>query len=243
VEFLVWLGTFLLMFLSFFMIVLILLQRGRGGGLAGAFGGMGSQSAFGTKAGDMFTRITVIVAIIWVVLAGGLGMAMRKVQGGKSQAVDLPSGTPKLEASDTGAQKPALGEGSSVPGSKPEITIPDLMNEDAKGSGPVLPKTGPVDPAAPAKTGDAPKPDAPKSEPAKPAEIKEGAAAKPDAPKGEPAKPEAPKDDTAKADPAKPEAPKAEEPKDAPKPEAKPEEPKPDAAKSEAEKPAESDKK
>ena len=45
-----------------FLILLVLIQRGRGGGLAGAFGGMGGQSAFGTKAGDLFTRITIVVA-------------------------------------------------------------------------------------------------------------------------------------------------------------------------------------
>ena len=39
-----------------FLIVLVLIQRGKGGGLAGAFGGMGGQSAFGTKAGDLFKR-------------------------------------------------------------------------------------------------------------------------------------------------------------------------------------------
>ena len=57
------------MFVSIFLIGLILLQRGRGGGLAGSFGGMGGQSAFGTKAGDIFTRITIVVAVIWIVLA------------------------------------------------------------------------------------------------------------------------------------------------------------------------------
>ncbi len=30
--------------------------------MAGAFGGMGGQSAFGTKAGDLFTKITIGVA-------------------------------------------------------------------------------------------------------------------------------------------------------------------------------------
>lgn len=48
---------------------IILLQRGRGGGLAGALGGAGGQSAFGTKAGDVFTRITIGVAVFWVVLS------------------------------------------------------------------------------------------------------------------------------------------------------------------------------
>lgn len=53
---------------ALFLIVLILLQRGRGGGLAGALGGMGGQSAFGTKAGDMFTRITSGLALFWILL-------------------------------------------------------------------------------------------------------------------------------------------------------------------------------
>jgi len=59
---------FTLVFTSLFLILLVLVQRGRGGGLAGALGGMGGQSAFGTKAGDMFTRITVGVAAFWIVL-------------------------------------------------------------------------------------------------------------------------------------------------------------------------------
>jgi preprotein translocase subunit SecG len=53
---------------AIFLILLILVQRGRGGGLTGALGGMGGQSAFGTKAGDLFTRITVVAAIIWITL-------------------------------------------------------------------------------------------------------------------------------------------------------------------------------
>jgi preprotein translocase subunit SecG len=55
--------------LSIFMILVILVQRGRGGGLTGALGGMGGQSAFGTKAGDLFTRVTIVVAAIWVLLS------------------------------------------------------------------------------------------------------------------------------------------------------------------------------
>lgn len=60
----------LLMFVGLLLMIVILLQRGRGGGLAGAFGGAGGQSAFGTRAGDVFTKITAIMAILWVFLAG-----------------------------------------------------------------------------------------------------------------------------------------------------------------------------
>ena len=43
----------------------MLVQRGRGGGLTGALGGPGGQSAFGSKAGDTFTVITIVVASVW----------------------------------------------------------------------------------------------------------------------------------------------------------------------------------
>ena len=52
-------------FLSLFLIMLILIQRGKGGGLTGALGGPGGQSAFGSKAGDTFTAITIVVASVW----------------------------------------------------------------------------------------------------------------------------------------------------------------------------------
>jgi preprotein translocase subunit SecG len=55
--------------LTLFLIGIILIQRGKGGGLAGAFGGVGGSSAFGTKTGDVFTKITVGVAIAWILLS------------------------------------------------------------------------------------------------------------------------------------------------------------------------------
>jgi preprotein translocase subunit SecG len=51
------------------LIIVILLQRGRGAGLTGAFGGSGGSSAFGAKTGDVFTWITVVVATMVMVLA------------------------------------------------------------------------------------------------------------------------------------------------------------------------------
>ncbi len=59
---------FLLTAMAVFLILLVLVQRGRGGGLTGALGGMGGQSAFGTKAGDTFTKITMWTAFLWIVL-------------------------------------------------------------------------------------------------------------------------------------------------------------------------------
>ena len=58
----------LLFLTAVFLILLVLVQRGRGGGLTGALGGMGGQSAFGSKAGDVFTRITIVAATVWSLL-------------------------------------------------------------------------------------------------------------------------------------------------------------------------------
>ena len=58
----------ILILAALFLILLVLIQRGRGGGLAGAFGGAGGQSAFGSKAGDAFTKFTIYVAVAWILL-------------------------------------------------------------------------------------------------------------------------------------------------------------------------------
>src|SRR5438105_15960570 len=60
--------NFLLLVIGLFMILLILIQRGKGGGLIGALGGAGGSSPFGSRAGDQFTRLTIYVAIAWLLL-------------------------------------------------------------------------------------------------------------------------------------------------------------------------------
>ena len=103
-SFLIGTLSFVLVAISLFMILLVLIQRGRGGGLAGAFGGMGGQSAFGTRAGDMFTRITIVLAVVWVLLAGGLGMLMRRdaeaAKKGESSVFDPGSDSDKKDDAD-----------------------------------------------------------------------------------------------------------------------------------------------
>ena len=63
-----WLLGTVLVFACFLLVLVILLQKGRGGGFSGAFGGAGGSSAFGAKTGDVFTWITVAMAGVFVVL-------------------------------------------------------------------------------------------------------------------------------------------------------------------------------
>lgn len=65
------LNTFVLL-VGLFLILLVLIQRGKGGGLIGALGGSGGSSPFGSRAGDQFTRITIYVASVWLFLTMAL---------------------------------------------------------------------------------------------------------------------------------------------------------------------------
>src|SRR5438445_12098593 len=56
--------NFILLPLAAFMILLILIQRGKGGGLIGALGGIGGSSPVGSRAGDTFTKITLYMALV-----------------------------------------------------------------------------------------------------------------------------------------------------------------------------------
>lgn len=66
----------LFLIVCFLLIVVILLQKGRGGGLSAAFGGMG-QSAFGTKTGDVFTWVTIVLTALFLLLAVGSTLVFR----------------------------------------------------------------------------------------------------------------------------------------------------------------------
>ncbi len=133
--------TFMLLLtvaLSVFLILLILIQRGRGGGLAGAFGGAGGQSAIGTRAGDVFTRITIVVILLWFILNAVTGIMMRsetKVYRGTKQpskassdnkSIDSKPTTPETTTTD----EEATSKVSADNGSTPVDTTPKV--EDSK---------------------------------------------------------------------------------------------------------------
>ncbi len=68
-----------------FLIIVVLLQQGKSADLAGAFGGKGSQTAFGPRgAANLLTRLTTWCAIIFMLTSIGLTILMQKRSGGHS---------------------------------------------------------------------------------------------------------------------------------------------------------------
>ncbi len=51
-----------------FLVLLVLVQKGRGGGLGAAFGGA-SNSLLGTKTGDFLTWVTIVTVVLWLFLS------------------------------------------------------------------------------------------------------------------------------------------------------------------------------
>jgi preprotein translocase subunit SecG len=68
-----------------FLIGVVLLQQGKSADMAGAFGGQGSQTAFGPRgAANLLTRLTTWSAIIFMLTSIGLTIAMAHSSGNKS---------------------------------------------------------------------------------------------------------------------------------------------------------------
>lgn len=120
---------------SIFLILLVLVQRGRGGGLAGALGGMGGSSALGTKAGDTFTRITIGAVIFWIVLCCATMLMLRQAadQFGTSAGAAVVDEVEQELTVPKGDAK-ATGETGSGVGSTPDPDRTDVGDEAKEGT-------------------------------------------------------------------------------------------------------------
>jgi preprotein translocase subunit SecG len=123
-------GLFVLV--CFVLSLVVLLQQGRGGDIASAFGGSSSQAAFGARSGaTVLTKATSIAAALFMILALALSIIGQRGTG------SILSGTPAPPA----AAKPA--------------TAPLPASAAPKPAAPAAPAATPAPaattPAAPAK--------------------------------------------------------------------------------------------
>jgi preprotein translocase subunit SecG len=78
-TFLLYLLVVLHVIISLFLIGVVLLQTGKSADLAGAFGGQGSQTAFGPRgAANLLTKVTTYGAILFMLTSVGLTVVLSR---------------------------------------------------------------------------------------------------------------------------------------------------------------------
>jgi preprotein translocase subunit SecG len=99
-----------------FLIVVVLLQSGKAADLAGAFGGMGSQTAFGPRgSATVLSKATTISAALFMVTSLGLSILATRNAGLGATVLE---GAPVTGAPSKGAPavpRPAGSGGQSIP--------------------------------------------------------------------------------------------------------------------------------
>jgi preprotein translocase subunit SecG len=130
-----------------FLIIVVLLQSGKAADIAGAFGGAGSQTAFGPRgAATVLSRATTWCAIMFMVCAMALVLHTDKA---------VESGGSVLERTSKPAPKPA-----PVTPAKPQTPATQTPTPQ---SGTPAPQSG--TPSAPAPQSNAPQSNAPANKP------------------------------------------------------------------------------
>jgi preprotein translocase subunit SecG len=124
--------TFIHVLVCLFLVVVVLLQSGKAADLAGAFGGMGSQTAFGPRgAATVLSKATTIAATLFMMTSMTLAIMATRNAGGATSVLErqkapvqksVPGGQPSMNVQPEGG-----APGKSVP-----IGIPENPNKPAQ---------------------------------------------------------------------------------------------------------------
>src|SRR5437667_8674267 len=123
-----WLLTSFFVLNCLVLLILVLLQSGKAADLAGAFGGAGSQTAFGPRgAANVLSKATTWCAIMFMVCAFAMVLRTDKAVGAGSSVLEkvsqptpkAPAPAPATSPSTTPATTPATSQPASQPTSAP----------------------------------------------------------------------------------------------------------------------------
>ena len=104
------------------LLLIVLLQQGRGGDIASAFGGSGSQTAFGARQGaTVLTKASTILGALFMI--GALGLAILGTRGpssvvGGTSAPKPASTAPATPGAPTGTQAQPVPAPQATPQGK-----------------------------------------------------------------------------------------------------------------------------
>lgn len=98
------------------LIITILLQQGKGGDIANAFGGGSSQAVFGARSGaTLLTRATAVLAALFVIGAITLTIWGQRGPGSVVGGIDGPDPAPAAATPAPAAQPATVPPGNTTP--------------------------------------------------------------------------------------------------------------------------------
>lgn len=121
---------------SFFLIIVVLLQSGKAADLAGAFGGMGSQTAFGARgAATILSKATTGAAVLFMLTSITLGIYQGKGIGAGQSVIERSGiGTEEGAAPAPTPSAPTPAQTQAVEGLVPEVQVTPAGGESAEES-------------------------------------------------------------------------------------------------------------
>jgi preprotein translocase subunit SecG len=114
-----------------FLIAVVLLQSGKAADLAGAFGGMGSQTAFGPRgSATLLSKLTTISAALFMITSLSLSILATREQGGGgatgSSVLDKVPAQSQQKGTQPSTKAPTPAPAPGQPGgAQPSVTIID----------------------------------------------------------------------------------------------------------------------
>jgi preprotein translocase subunit SecG len=102
--------TLLHIVVALFLIAVVLLQTGKRADLAGAFGGGGSQTAFGTRgAATVLSKMTTTAAVLFMLTSISLSVVSSRSRGSSGSVLEqVPAATTESAPAETPDGLPAL---------------------------------------------------------------------------------------------------------------------------------------
>jgi preprotein translocase subunit SecG len=133
-----------------FLIIVVLLQSGKAADLAGAFGGMGSQTAFGPRgSATLLSKATTISAVLFMVTSLSLSIMATRNAGLGSTVLDSGTKSAPAKSAPSKTTIPIPGQPAQT---TPSVPVPGQPQSVPAGRGNTINvPIPPPPPAAPAK--------------------------------------------------------------------------------------------
>src|ERR1700733_9986146 len=113
-----------------FLIVVVLLQSGKAADLAGAFGGIGSQTAFGPRgSGTLLSRATTIAAATFMITSLTLAILATRGAASSGSVLERQKAPAKSAPAKGGVPATPAAPLSSTPVTIPPVQVPAQPNK------------------------------------------------------------------------------------------------------------------